>query len=68
MALVWVVECKTCRQRFPVKSREASSGKSTDQLTPHEKAGKFECPHCHEVDEYSTDEFIPAEGRVPASR
>jgi len=63
MALAWLVECKTCLQRFPVKSRESTSGKSTDQLVPHESAGRFECPHCHEVHNYSSDDFIPGEFR-----
>ena len=64
MALAWLVECKTCLQRFAVKRRERADGKSTDQLAPHVKAGSFECPHCHDVHDYSTDDFIPGEGRV----
>ncbi len=64
MALAWLVECKTCLQRFAVKKREPVSGKSTEQLTPNETVGRFECPHCHEVHEYCTDNLIPGEGRV----
>ncbi len=63
MAFVWLVECKTCAQRFAVRNRELVPGKSTDAI-PRELAGTFECPHCHERDEYSTDEFIPGEGKV----
>jgi len=66
MALAWLVECKTCLQRFAVKSRERSAGKSTEQLPPHQSAGRLECPHCHEVHEYSTDDFIPGEKRERA--
>ena len=64
MPLAWVVECKTCLQRFAVRPREHASGKSTDRLAPHEPAGSFECPHCHDTHEYSTDDFIPGEGRI----
>jgi hypothetical protein len=64
MPLAWLVECKTCCQRFAAKAREASSGKSTDQLAPNQPAGNFECPHCHEIHEYLTDDLIPGEGRV----
>ena len=65
MPLAWLVDCKTCLLRFPAKARPpVASGKSTDQLTPHQAAGTFECPHCHDVHEYSTDDFIPGEGRV----
>lgn len=64
MALVWLVECKTCIQRFAVQTRESVAGKSTAALEPGKKAGQFECPHCHDVHEYSTDDFIPGEGRL----
>ena len=64
MPLAWLVECKTCLQRFAVKPRSVVTGKSTDQLTPHEAAGSFECPHCHDVHEYMTDDFVPGEGRI----
>ena len=63
MALARLVECKTCLQRFPAKAREASTGKSTNQLTPSESAGSFECPHCHETHAYATDDLIPGEFR-----
>jgi len=65
MALAWLVECKTCLQRFPVKARESTPGKSTAQLVPHSPAGDFECPHCHDIHAYSTDDFIPGERRTP---
>ncbi|MGZ4816628.1 MAG: hypothetical protein ACXVZV_14530 [Terriglobales bacterium] len=64
MPLVWLVECKTCLQRFAVKARQSVPGKSIDQLTPHQPAGSFECPHCHDVHGYTTDDFIPGEGRI----
>ncbi len=64
MALVWLVECKTCRQRFPVQAREKVPGKSTESLAPNLDVGSFECPHCHESHHYGTDEFIPGEGRL----
>ena len=64
MALAWLVECKTCTQRFAVKRREPASGKATEQLTPHELAGEFECPHCHDRHGYMTDDLIPGEGRI----
>lgn len=64
MPLVWLVECKTCQQRFGVKRREPTSGKSTDLLAPGAAAGKFECPHCHDRHDYTTSDYIPGEGRV----
>jgi hypothetical protein len=64
MALVWLVECKTCVQRFAVQRRESVSGKSTDALVPKRDVGSFECPHCHESHRYSMDDFIPGEGRI----
>lgn len=64
MALVWLVECKTCLQRFAVKPREKASGKSTDAIASNPDIGTFKCPHCHEVHRYGTDDFIPGEGRV----
>ncbi|PSH05378.1 MAG: hypothetical protein CXZ00_01395 [Acidobacteria bacterium] len=67
MALVWMVECKICAQRFPVLPRKAVKGKSTDSLVPHSGAGRFECPHCHELQDYSTDDFIPGEGHIVPS-
>ena len=64
MALVWLVECKTCMQRFAVQARESIPGKSTTVLSPHTPVGSFECPHCHEFHDYNTDDFIPGEGRL----
>jgi len=68
MAFVWLVECKTCLQRFPLKARELTPGKSTSQLVPRQDAGRGECPHCHEAHGYTTDDFIPGEGRLPSTR
>lgn len=64
LAFVWLVECKTCLLRFAVKARELVPGKSTTSIPPATDAGSFECPHCHEVHDYSTDDFIPGEGRL----
>ena len=64
MGLVWLVECKTCRLRFAIKPREVIAGKSTAQLIPGSHSGSFECPHCHDVHDYTTDDYIPGEGRV----
>lgn len=61
---VWVVECKTCVQRFAVKPRTIVPGKSTDALPPGAEPIPFECPHCHDVHDYTTDEYIPGEGRL----
>jgi hypothetical protein len=67
MSLVWVVECKICALRFPVLPRQRSSEKSTETLEKDVPPQSFECPHCHEVAEYSAAEFIPGEGRAPSS-
>jgi hypothetical protein len=64
MALVWLVECKTCVQRFAVQRRESVPGKSTDVLALNRDVGSFECPHCHESHRYSTDDFVPSEGSI----
>jgi predicted RNA-binding Zn-ribbon protein involved in translation (DUF1610 family) len=64
MPFVWLVECKTCLQRFAIKQRELVSGKSTDAIVPGTDAGSFECPHCHESHHYTTDDYIPGEGRI----
>jgi hypothetical protein len=64
MALVWLVECKTCLLRFAVKPREATPGKSTEQLVPGAPPVRRECPHCHEVHDYTSQDYIPGEGRV----
>jgi len=68
MALVWQVECKICAQRFAVLWREHVSGKSTAALPDNSALGRFECPHCHEADEYSNADLIPGEGRILATR
>jgi len=68
MALVWQVECKLCAQRFAVLPRAASSGKSTDTLPTDIEVGGFECPHCHEANDYTAADLIPAEGRIVATR
>jgi hypothetical protein len=68
MALVWLVECKICAQRFAVLPREHVSGKSTEALPHNAGAGRFECPHCHEFDDYTTADLIPGEGRIVTSR
>lgn len=64
MAFIWMVDCKTCQLRFGVKPREVVAGKATETLPKGMKAGRFECPHCHEIDDYATDDFIPGEGRI----
>jgi len=64
MVLVWLVECKTCLQRFAVLPREKAQGKSTDALVPNPDVGSFECPHCHESHHYGTEEFIPGTRRI----
>jgi hypothetical protein len=64
MALVWLVEFKTCLQCFPVQRRESVFGKSTNALVPNPDVGSFECPHRHEYHHYVTDDFIPGEGRI----
>jgi hypothetical protein len=68
MALVWLVECKICAQRFALLPREAVAGKSTAALPPNTALGRFECPHCHEFQEYSTADLIPGEGHIVTSR
>jgi hypothetical protein len=64
MALAWLVECKTCLQRFAVMRREIVTGKSTNALVPNSDVGSFECPHCHESHHYGTQDFVPGEGRI----
>jgi hypothetical protein len=64
MPLAWMVDCKTCLQRFAIKRRDPVVGKSTDALEPGKKVGEFECPHCHDVHAYQTDDCIPGEGRI----
>ncbi len=67
MAFVWLVECKTCLQRFPIAAREIVAGKSTDQLIRGTGPVSFECPHCHDFHDYTSDEYIPGEGRLHAN-
>lgn len=67
MTFVWLVECKTCLQRFAITRREIIAGKSTDQLIPGTDSGSFECPHCHEFHDYTSDEYVPGEGRLHLS-
>jgi hypothetical protein len=67
MHLAWLVECKTCLQRFAIKPREVVPGKSTDALVPGLDAGLFECPHCHDFHRYTTSDYIPGEGRIHSS-
>ena len=77
MSLVWMVDCKICALRFAVLPREARPAspltsnadksvalKSTDVLEHGKALGRYECPHCHEFDDYSTDDLIPGEGRI----
>ena len=68
MTLVWLAECKICAQRFALLPREPVAGKSTAALPPNAAVGRFECPHCHEVQDYSTADLIPGEGRIVTSR
>jgi hypothetical protein len=63
-----MVECKICALRFALLPREPVAGKSTDALVPKTPLGRFECPHCHEFQDYSTDDLIPGEGRIQPSR
>ncbi len=65
MPFVWMIECKTCCLPFPAKARTVVPGKSTESLVPGVAAGAFECPHCHDIHSYTTDDFIPGEGRLP---
>ena len=67
MALAWVVDCKTCLQRFPILPRESVAGKSTETLKQNPDVGSFECPHCHEFHHYGTEDFIPGEGKIPSN-
>ncbi|MDR3762614.1 MAG: hypothetical protein P4M01_00815 [Acidobacteriota bacterium] len=68
VSLAWMADCKICALRFALMPREHHEGKSTDALTPHQPVGRFECPHCHEFADYATDDLIPSEGRIFASR
>jgi hypothetical protein len=68
MSLVWLAECKICFLRFALLPREHVAGKSTDSLPRNAGLGRFECPHCHEFQEYSTSDLIPGEGQIVPSR
>jgi hypothetical protein len=68
MALVWLVECTVCALRFALLPREHVAGKSTASLPRDTAVGRFECPHCHEFQDYSTADLIPGEGEIVASR
>lgn len=65
MAFAWLVDCKTCLQRFVVGPREPEPGKKMEKVVPARRIGEFECPHCHDVAEYTTDDRIPGEGKIP---
>ncbi len=64
MAFAWVVECKTCLQRFVVGPREIVPGQKLQKIVPPRDLGEFECPHCHDMNRYTTDDRIPGEGKV----
>ena len=49
-------------------ARGGERKKSTDSLIPNTAVGRFECPHCHEFQNYSTDDLIPGEGQIVPSR
>jgi hypothetical protein len=68
VALVWIVECKLCALRFAVLPRAHVEGKATASLPSAEELGRFECPHCHEANDYAAADLIPGEGRIVARR
>jgi hypothetical protein len=68
MNLAWMVDCKICAQRFAVLRRGHAAGKATDVLPPQSALGQFECPHCHEWQEYDAADLIPSEARILAPR
>jgi hypothetical protein len=63
VSFAWLVECKTCCQRFVVGPREVVPGKKMEKIDPPQLLGDFECPHCHDVHDYTTDDRIPGEGK-----
>ena len=63
MTFAWLVECKTCIQRFVIGPRELVPGKKIEKIAPAEPLGELECPHCHDTNEYTTDDRIPGEGK-----
>jgi hypothetical protein len=48
-----------------VDRRELVEGKSTNSLPKGKPLGSRECPHCHEIHDYVTDDCYPGEGRLP---
>jgi hypothetical protein len=38
-------------------------GKKMEKIDPPQLLGDFECPHCHDVHDYTTDDRIPGEGK-----
>jgi len=64
MPFAWLVECKTCLQKFVIAPREVVPGKKAERIVPVEELGRFECPHCHETHTYTTDDRIPGEGKI----
>ncbi len=64
MAFAWMVDCKTCLQRFVIGPRELEPGKKTEKIVPATRIGELECPHCHDVNDYTTDDRIPGEGKI----
>ncbi len=64
MPFAWLVECKTCLQRFPIAKREVVPGQKMEKIVPARALGEFECPHCHDTSPYPTDDRIPGEGRI----
>ena len=64
MAFAWMVECKTCLQRFVVGPREMEPGKKFEKTVPAQALGEFECPHCHDKNDYTTDDRFPGEGKI----
>lgn len=61
MGFAWLVECKTCLQRFVIGPRESVGNFA--KIVPAQELGLFECPHCHDRNEYTTDDRIPGEGK-----
>lgn len=63
MSFAWLVECKTCRQRFVIGPREVVPGAKIERIDPPQSLGEIECPHCHEVHDYTTEDRIPGEAK-----
>lgn len=64
MAFAWLVDCKTCMQRFVIGPRETVPGKKMQKIVPEQELGEFECPHCHDTNLYTTNDRIPGEGKL----